>query len=173
MKSAKPQGVDLATVAALCGVSIRSIYELKAKSGFPKPLAGGGYPLLRCGTWFIKRQRAELARRGASDGPALAAAKLALLSAQAEKITTVNRVVRGELLEIDSLQILWTRRVVNTQRRLRAIPSSIGPTLVNKADPAKCIAPLRAAIEGALHELNGSAGGDVKPRIDRRRRRNV
>lgn len=160
-------------MAEFLDMSPRYLYRLANAPDFPARPAPGRFDPYPVASWYVRRLQAAIDRRGTSDGPALKAAKLALIAGQAAKVEMANAVQRGDLLERDSLTALWSKRLVNCQRRLRSIPSSIGPTLVNQRDPAKCVNVLMAAVDAALTELDGLPGGVLKPSRDGRRRRNL
>lgn len=162
-------GVDVGTVARVLNVTPQRVSQLAKESGFPPKIARGEYDLQKITLWYIRHLQAELKRRGPTgtvDSASMSAEKLNLVRAQAEKVTTENRVRRGELLELDAVRLIWTQRVTNTQKRLRAIPSSTGPQLTNKSDPAYIVDRLKCDIDQALNELAGgpssreSNGGD-------------
>jgi hypothetical protein len=81
-----------------------------------------------------------------------------LLSAQVESIQMENRVVAGTLLEADKVEIGMTRKLTNAKMRLRSIPSSLGPQLVNRPE-AYCTERLAVAIDQALTEFDGDVTG--------------
>jgi phage terminase Nu1 subunit (DNA packaging protein) len=78
-----------------------------------------------------------------------------LTAAQRERIELDNAVRRGELLEWEDVRRQWTMLVSSAQKRLRAIPASIGPQMTNISDPAAIVARMKNEIDSALQELEG------------------
>lgn len=157
-------GVDVGTLARMLNVSMARIPQLAKEAGFPPKLARGAYDAQATSTWYIRHLQTELRRRGPTGTVAsgnLAIEKLKLVTAQAEKVHTENLVRRGSLLELDAVRVVWTQRVTNAQKRLRGIPSSMGPQLTNKSDPAYIVDRLKHAIEQALHELAADPGDET------------
>jgi phage terminase Nu1 subunit (DNA packaging protein) len=151
-------------VARVLNVSPRRVQQLEKEPGFPPKLGRNDYDVSKIAVWFIGYLSRELERRGAPmETGALRAARLRLLREQANRIETENAVQRGELVEIDALRLLWSKRVWNCKQRMLGIPSGVGPTLTNKADPAHIAHRLRFAIEAALSELDGDAGVSTEP----------
>jgi phage terminase Nu1 subunit (DNA packaging protein) len=154
-------GVDIETICKLLNIGRRYFYDLKLLSGTPPDISRGRYDASRWALWYMRYLSAEVERRGAFHGaePAeLRAARLALLSAQVESIQMENRVVAGTLLEADKVEIGMTRKLTNAKMRLRSIPSSLGPHLVNRPE-AYCTERLAVSIDQALTELDGDVTG--------------
>jgi phage terminase Nu1 subunit (DNA packaging protein) len=166
-------GVDVGKLATLLNISTRYVYKLAAIPGFPERLAPGRFDAAKSALWYLRHLQMELERRGSMTGPESAemkAARLGLLRAQVDKISMENRVVSGELLELDVVREALTRRLINCKHRLRAIPSALGVQLTNKADPGYIVGRLTEAVNEALAELDGGLTGHSEPRRDRRRR---
>lgn len=154
--------VDRNTVARVLNVSPQRVSQLSHESGFPAKPAHGEYDLNQITLWYIRHLQAELKRRGPTGtvGSAdMQAEKLGLVAAQRVKAETENKVRRGELLERDSVRVVLIQRLSNCQKQLRSIPSSIGPQLTNKSDPAYIVERLKCAIDQALTELAGGYDG--------------
>jgi phage terminase Nu1 subunit (DNA packaging protein) len=154
-------GVDIETICKLLNIGRRYFYDLKLLAGTPPDISRGRYDASRWALWYMRYLSAEVERRGAFHGaePAeLRAMRLALLSAQVESIQMENRVVAGTLLEADKVEFGMTRKLTNAKMRLRSIPSSLGPQLVNRPE-AYCTERLAVAIEEALTELDGDVTG--------------
>jgi phage terminase Nu1 subunit (DNA packaging protein) len=161
MKSDDPNGVDVETITKVLNIGRRYFYTLKALPGTPPDVSRGRYDASRWVLWYIRYLAAELERRGdwgAPESGTMQAARLTLISAQVERIEMENAVQRGELLEYDAVREDMIRKVVNCKMRLRAIPSGLGPQLVNKPG-AYCTTRLAEAIDQALTELDGEVTG--------------
>lgn len=162
-----PSGVDVSTVARVLNVSTQRVNQLTKEAGFPPKLGRNEYDLQKITLWYIRHLQAELKRRGptaTAEGAELQSEKLNLVREQAEKARTENRVRRGELLTMEAVREVWTQRVANTQKRLRSIPTTEGPQLTNKSDPAYIVDRLKHAIDQALYELAGEPGGGPSSR---------
>jgi len=150
--------VDVGTVSRVLNVSVQRVGQLARESGFPEKIGRNEYDLNKITLWYIRHLQAELKRRGpagTADGASMTAEKLKLVAAQAEKVQTENRVRRGELLELEAVRDGVTKMLANCRQRLRAIPSTEGPQLTNKSDPAYIVDRLKIAIDQALIELSG------------------
>jgi phage terminase Nu1 subunit (DNA packaging protein) len=167
---------DVNTTAKVLNLTPRRVQMLAAIPGCPAKIGPGDYDLRKLTLWYMRYLASELERRGSRAGPEapeMQAARLTLLSAQVEAIEIQNAVVRGALLELDDVQVRWTRRVSNCKARLRSIPNGLGPVLTNK-NLAFVTTRIAAAIEQALEELDDDppADTDVPPyRVLRRRPR--
>jgi phage terminase Nu1 subunit (DNA packaging protein) len=151
------RGADVGTVARVINVTPRHVQWLTTQPGFPARYPDGSYDLPNFTLAYMRSLQSELARRGDSPEPAeLRRARLSLLRAQAARVVMANRVTSGELREIVDVTNAESRRILNCRERLRAIPSSTGITLTNKADPAYIVGRLQEAIELALAELDGA-----------------
>lgn len=93
-----------------------------------------------------------------------------LAAAQAEKVEHENAIRRGQLADIAVVERQWNDFTANCRARLLAIPSKLGPRLVNLADPAVINTAIRSEIRAALAELadyeppagDGTSRGDSK-----------
>lgn len=88
---------------------------------------------------------------------ALDVAKTRLASAQADRHEMENATRRRELADITAVEKEWTGLVMAFRSRMLALPSKLGPQLINVADPAITAARIRAEVNTALVEL--AAGG--------------
>lgn len=157
------RNVDVGTLARYLDVTTQRIAQLSKEPGFPDKIARGEYDLDLVAQWYIRHIKAELKRRGPTGtvvGSNMHAEKLRLVAAQAIKIETENRVRRGDLLTVDAVREVWQQRVSNTQKRLRAIPTTLGPQLTNKSQPAYIADRMKAAIDEACTELAGDDFGE-------------
>jgi phage terminase Nu1 subunit (DNA packaging protein) len=150
-------------VAKACNLTTRRVQQL-VKLGMPKT-AKGEYELGPCMAWYIKFLQQELDRRGPSASAASAgiiAEREGLTAAQRKRVEMENAVRTGELADVEDVRKEWTILVANAQKRLRAIPASIGPQLTNLSDPAAIVRRLKNEIDATLKELAGVAT-DRKP----------
>jgi phage terminase Nu1 subunit (DNA packaging protein) len=167
----KTHAVDARTLAEFAGISTRYFYHLQKQPGAPPPISKGRYDLILFSRWYHRRSDAELARRGgpATDtGPEMNAAKLALTAGQARRVELHNLVKRGDMVPTEAVTNLWAMRIVNVRQKMRGIPSSLGPQLTNKTDPAYIEGRIMDEINNALAELEGSPRPQP-PRDGRRR----
>ncbi len=160
--------VPIMRVCAVLELTERRIGQL-VNLGMPK--AGRGeYVLDDVMIWYIRYLKKELARRGpagTADGATLQAEKLKLVAAQAERVQMGNAERAGQLLDAEDVRKTWTQLLKNIQQRVRSIPASIGPRLVNITVPAAIVARLKHEIDQSLQEL---ASGSALSQSDRRSR---
>jgi phage terminase Nu1 subunit (DNA packaging protein) len=159
------EGVNIETITKLLNIGRRHFYGLKLLAGTPPDVSRGRYNASTWVLWYVRFLSAELERRGSPGGPesgAMQAERLKLISAQVQRIEMENAVARGDLLELDEVRDAMTRKLINCKSRLRAIPSGLGPTLVNTSG-AECAKRLAVAIDQALTELDGDVTGRTLP----------
>jgi phage terminase Nu1 subunit (DNA packaging protein) len=162
-------GADISTVARVLNVTPQRVGQLAREAGFPPKIGRNEYDLQKITLWYIRHLQAELKRRGpaaTAEGASMQAEKLGLTAAQRVKAETENRVRRGELLERDAVRDVLTQRLANCRQRLRAIPTTLGPQLTNKSDPAYIVDRMKNDIDLALTELSGGYEGGREPVAD-------
>ena len=155
------EGVGIETICRILNIGRRYFYELKRLPGTPPDVSKGRYNASSWVMWYVRYLGAELERRGSPGGPesgAMQAARLNLISGQVQRIEMENAVAAGTLLEADTVEISTVRKLANCKARLRSIPSSLGPQLVNRPG-ADCTNRLAVAIDQALAELDGDLTG--------------
>jgi terminase small subunit / prophage DNA-packing protein len=156
-------GVDVATVARVINLSISRCHALAKEPGFPEKLSPGEWDLQKVTLWYIRYLQTQARHRGPGGGPetaAVATERLRVLKGQAEKIELGNAVQRGDYISTDSVRIVWSRRVANTQKRLLGIPAKLGPQLINRTEPSYIADRMKQEIHAALNEL-ASGGADL------------
>jgi phage terminase Nu1 subunit (DNA packaging protein) len=144
-------------VAKALNLTVTRVQQLANEPGCPAKLGRGEYDLARFVVWYLRFLQSELDRRGSGCGPEapeMHAARLRLISAQVDRIEMENAFANGDVVEVAAVRDEMIRRVMNCRQRLRAIPTRLGLELLHKGE-AYCKNRLAAAIDEALHELDG------------------
>jgi phage terminase Nu1 subunit (DNA packaging protein) len=157
-------GVNAATVARVINLSVSRVHALAQEPGFPPKLAPGKFDVQKVTLWYVRYLQAELTRRGPSGGVETASIlkqRLRLLKAQAENCERENAIGRGEYLQADVVQTLWTRQLTNAKRRLLALPSKVAPMLINRPEPGLIAEIIKKELYVALTALASGGAADA------------
>jgi phage terminase Nu1 subunit (DNA packaging protein) len=159
---------DVHAIAKACNLTVQRVHQL-VKLGMPKQ-ARGEYQIGPCMAWYIKYLQKELERRGPAGTAASAGLQVereGLTAAQRQRVELDVALRRGELADREDVRRQWSTLVSNAQKRLRAIPASVGPQLTNMADPAAIVARMKHEIDTALQELAGDTEHGRSPDLGR------
>lgn len=151
--------VNLTEAASFLGVSLPTMRKWVKISGSEWVLEHGGefkpwkINATAAHTWVCQRA-VETAINKINEYKELKRAKLRLLTAKADKAEFDLACLRGEMMEIDEAERIWTEHVMTVRNRLLAMPSKLGPIVAYEEDPASCMELIRVELYDALDELS-------------------
>ena len=146
----KSKHLTVTELAAAFHVTEKAIRDWTAR-GMPLARAGAQgrgrrayYDLGACVDWYFGANHQRLN---------LEAERARLAKEQADKTALDNELRRGRLVDVEEVAQLWTDLVAAARARLLAMPTKLGPTLVNTPDPAVVAETIRREVYSALDEL--------------------
>jgi len=140
----------VAEVADWIGLSTRRVKELRADGVLPGA-SGETYDLKACVTAYCAHIRPASGRSaaGGSDvAPDLDAARIRLLTAQAEGHEMKNAVTRGELIPTPDMETAIGALLDGMRARVLALPTRAAPLVVGLGG----LAEVRDTLTGLVHE---------------------
>lgn len=147
-----PQTASTASLAALLGVTTRTVTEL-AQKGVISRAGRGVFPVAESVRGYVAHLREQAA--GRTDSTSLTAERTRLAREQADKVSLANAVARGEMLPARQVQSEWASILRDVRAGLLAVPSRCGATLAHLT--AHDVATIDSEIRTALEAL---ADGD-------------
>lgn len=141
--------VTSAELADWLGLSSGRINQLARDGILPRealPLRGWGFPLKAAVRAYAEHTRSAAARRAAD--PDLAAEKLRLTKANADRAEQAAARDRGDLLDATEVARAWTATLADLRAALLAIPERVSARLgLDRAAATALDGELRAALE--------------------------
>jgi phage terminase Nu1 subunit (DNA packaging protein) len=133
------------------------------------PIVGRNqYDPVRCMYWYIGKLRRSVKSRKTEnvDGTSSSVEeeRKRLLREQADSAAMANAVMRGELVEIQTVEKRVTDMLVNLKARIQAVPSRIAPKVVGETNRVLIQGTISKEINQALSDLgDGGIFGSQKP----------
>lgn len=141
--------VTSAELAEWIGLSSGRINQLARDGVLPRealPLRGWGFPLKAAVRAYSEHTRSAAARRSAD--PELAAEKLRLTKANADRAEQAAARDRGDLLDATEVAKVWTATLTDLRAALLAVPDRVSARLgLNRATATALDGELRSALE--------------------------
>jgi len=141
-----PEIASTASIAALLGVTTRTVTEL-AQKGVISRAGRGLFPVAESVRGYVAHLREQAAGRTAS--ATLTDERTRLAREQADKVAMANAVARGEMLPARQVQSEWASILRDVRAGLLAVASRCGSNLphLTQHDVASIDAEIRSALE--------------------------
>jgi len=144
----------LATLAKLFNLSERRIQQLARDGIIPKPERNGRYDLIGCVQGYIKYLQERATGRGEIEPQDTYIERARLLKAQADKTELEVKAMKGELIDADEVDTLWSGLVATFRSRLLALPARCAHLVMSLKTYPEIESALRAQVFEALSELS-------------------
>ncbi len=151
-------------LAALFGVSTRTVTDWQNTDGFPQPRVDGRqrwYPASAVLQWWFDREVLKVIE--GENGPSLnlndARTKLAVAQTRKAEVETQMKEVelsktRGDVISISAVADVWLDIVSAARSRMLSIPAKMASVIAPESDPMKIRELLETEIEESLDELS-------------------